>query len=242
MTPENKKIVYKFIEENIGSFHSARIEKIKSLRLKTLLKRKNPYLYKAKNIETAQDLIKNILDAYLISQEETIFGTFFESLAIFICHSFYGGAKSAAEGIDLEFDKDNIKYIVSIKSGPNWGNNGQIAKMKDNFRKAKRILNSNFSMQNIVAINGCCYGKISNPDKGEYLKLCGERFWTFISDDEFLYTDLIEPIGYKAKEKNVLFHKAYSQVVNIFTQEFLNEFSSNGSIDWKKLIQFNSSA
>ena len=30
-------------------------------------------------------------------------------------------AKSAAQGIDLEFVNHNTHYIVSIKSGPNWG-------------------------------------------------------------------------------------------------------------------------
>ncbi|HPK53898.1 MAG TPA: PmeII family type II restriction endonuclease, partial [Smithellaceae bacterium] len=36
-----------------------------------------------------------------------------------------------------------------------------------------------------------CYGKDSNPDKGDYLKLCGQIFWEFISGDENLYTDII---------------------------------------------------
>ena len=31
-------------------------------------------------------------------------------------------------GIDLEFDKDGVRYIVTIKSGPNWGNSSQIGK------------------------------------------------------------------------------------------------------------------
>lgn len=50
--------------------------------------------------------------------------------------------KSAAEGVDLEFNKDGKKYLVSIKSGPNWGNSSQIKKMIDNFNKAKNITNN----------------------------------------------------------------------------------------------------
>ena len=46
---------------------------------------------------------------------------------------------SSAEGIDLEFDRDGIRWLVSIKSGPNWGNSSQINKMRDNFKKATRI-------------------------------------------------------------------------------------------------------
>ncbi|GBE26604.1 modification methylase DpnIIB [bacterium BMS3Bbin03] len=46
------------------------------------------------------------------------------------------------------------------------------------------------------------YGRDNKPDKGEYQKLCGQRFWTFLSGDDLLYTDIIEPLGHKAKEKN----------------------------------------
>ena len=198
-------------------------------------------LFKAKNILTAQDLVKSLLDAHLSSQEETIFGEFLEGLAIYICQKSYNGKKSAAEGIDLEFEKDGIKYIVSIKSGPNWGNSSQIRKMVENFRKAKRILRSSGRKMHIVAINGCCYGKDNNPDKGDYLKLCGQRFWEFISGMENLYTEIIEPLGHQAKERNEEFLIAYSKLINKFTLEFSKQFCPSGEIDWEALVRFNSS-
>jgi hypothetical protein len=67
-----------------------------------------------------------------------MFGDFLEQLAIFVNKKVYGGVKSSAEGIDLEFEKDNIKYIVTIKSGPNWGNSGQISKMKQKLQTSKK--------------------------------------------------------------------------------------------------------
>ena len=99
--------------------------------------------------------------------DEGLFGGFLETLAIFICGRVYGGRESAAEGIDLEFEKDGFLYIVSIKSGPNWGNSSQINKMKDNFRKAKRVLGTHAAKQNIVAINRCCYGRDALENKLE---------------------------------------------------------------------------
>ena len=171
-----------FIEQNIQLFHQKRIESIQTNKLITVLKRKNPYLFRAKNLVTASDLVKTILDAFLSSQEEGIFGGFLEQLAIFICNQVYAGRKSAAMGIDLEFDKANVTYIVAIKSGPNWGNSSQIQKMKDDFRRAKKVLGTNRTATNVVAINGCCYGRDATPDKGEYLKLCGQSFWEFISE------------------------------------------------------------
>jgi len=170
MRPIEISEVREYVEKNIGSFHKKRLASLEQLELSIILKRKNPYLFKAKNILTAQDLVKGLLDAYLSSQEETIFGDFLEGLAVFICQRVYNGRKSSAEGADLEFEKDNIIYVVSIKSGPNWGNSRQIARMRDDFKKAKRILRSNISQKNIVAINGCCYGREKKSDKGDYLK------------------------------------------------------------------------
>lgn len=236
-----KDKIIKFIEPGIQKFHKRRLDNLSDLKLNKILARKNPYLFRAKNQNTAQDLVKTILDAHLSSQEEGIFGGFLEELAVFICGKVYGGKKSSSEGIDLEFSKDNITYIVSIKSGPNWGNSRQVARMKDDFKRAKRILGTNTSALKVVAVNGCCYGKDNKPDKSDYLKLCGQRFWEFISGDENLYTEIIEPLGYKAKERNEEFTEEYSKVINRFTLEFVTEYcDTTGSILWKKLVKFNS--
>jgi len=236
-----KSEIIKFIEPKIRQFHGRRLENLLALQLKKILCRKNPYLFKAKNQNTAHDLVKTILDAHLSSQEEGIFGGFLEELAVFICGKVYGGRKSSAEGIDLELQKDGTIYLVSIKSGPNWGNSRQIAKMKDDFKKAKRILGTNTKGIRVVAVNGCCYGKDDNPDKSDYLKLCGQRFWEFVSGDENLFTHIIEPIGHKAKEKNEEFTVEYAKVINKFTLEFSNEYcSKSGEILWPELVKFNS--
>lgn len=113
--------------------------------------------------------------------------------------------------------------------------------MRDNFRKAKRILGTNRSIRNVVAVNGCCYGVDNQPDKGDYLKYCGQRFWEFISGDADLYLRIIEPLGYKARENNELFDQEYAKVINRFTLTFTQQFCrEDGSIDWDRLVVFNS--
>lgn len=236
------KKVTKYVEDNIGIFHSKRISSMAMLSLSNVLKRKNPYLFKAKYVLTAQEIIQSLVDAHMSSHEETIFGDWLEGLAIFINEKVYGGWKSGISGIDLEFDKDERRYIVTIKSGPNWGNSSQIAKMVDDFKRAKRTLRTSNSRLNIVAVNGCCYGRDDNPDKGNYFKYCGQAFWEFISRNPKLYTEIIEPLGHKAKQENDEFMKAYSQMINKFTREFSLDFcNKNGTIDWAKLVKFNSS-
>jgi hypothetical protein len=111
--------VSNYIEKNIGYFHKQRILSLDKLKLSAVLKRKNPYLFKAKFIITAYELVKYIIDAHISSHEETIFGEWLEKLAIFINSKVYGGRKSGIPGIDLEFDNDDRRYIISIKSGPN---------------------------------------------------------------------------------------------------------------------------
>lgn len=229
-----------YVQNNIGIFHNGRLESLKKLKLNDILKRKNPYLFKAKNILDAHDLVKILLDAYLSSQEETVFGNFLEGLAIFINEKAYNGWKSGTQGIDLEFNKDKIRYIVAIKSGPNWGNSSQIRKMQEDFRKAKQTIRTSNSKLNVVAINGCCYGRNNTPDKGDYFKYCGQKFWEFISGNSDLYLKIIKPLGYTAKEKNDEFQKANGKIINLFTQQFSKTFAKNGEIDWEALVMFNS--
>jgi hypothetical protein len=241
MSKLNLKDVTQYVEDNIGTFHQKRIDSLNKLKLKTVLKKKNPYLFKAKYLLTAEQIIKGLTDAFVSSNEETIFGDWLEGLAIFMNSKVYNGWKSGITGIDLEFDKDGIRYILTIKSGPNWGNSSQISKMKADFKTAMRTLRTSNSKLQIVAINGCCYGKDSRPDKGDYFKYCGQRFWEFITGEENLYIDLIEPLGHKAKERNDEFVKSYAQMINKFTKEFTNDFCmDSGEINWDKLVRFNS--
>jgi len=233
--------VSRYVETNIGEFHQRRIQNLEKLKLLSVLRRKNPYLFRAKNVLTADQIIKGLVDSHIESHEETIFGNWLEGLAIFVNQMVYGGRKSGMTGIDLEFETENRRYIVAIKSGPNWGNSSQVSKMKTDFRTAMKTLRTSNSQLNIVAVNGCCYGKENTPDKGDYFKYCGQKFWEFISGDNDLFTEIIEPLGYKAKEKNEEFLMAYSQTLNKFTREFANRLcEDNGKIDWEKLVRLNS--
>ncbi len=227
-----------FVREHIGEFHERRLEKLESLKLHGLLRRKNPYLFRAKNLTTGEAIVRPLLDAYLSSQEETLFGNFLEQLAIHICEQAYGGRKSAAQGIDIEFERSGVRYLLAVKSGPNWGNSAQIRKMREDFKAARRILRTSGARVAVEAINGCCYGRIER-DYGDYRKLCGQAFWRFISGDDELYIRIIEPLGHDAKRRNDSFEQAYARVVNLFTRQFLDEFCKpTGEVDWPRLVAF----
>jgi len=191
-------------------------------------------------------LVKAILDAYLSSQEESILGGFLEGLAVFVCQKAYRAhGKSTTTGLDLEFDKDGKRCLVAIKSGPSWGNSGQIAQMRSNFKTAVKVYRQNKDAPPILCVNGCCYGKQArkSEDKGDYFKFCGERFWDFISGDPQLYIKIIEPIGHKATERNAEFLAQYELVVDTFTDVFRKDFcDSANNILWDKLTKISSEA
>lgn len=248
------QVYYEYLVENVlNPFYEKRFDKLKKLKLKDVLKRKNPYLFKAKNIELAGEFVKSIVDAYLSSQEETIFGNLLEGFAVFVSSTLYNGFKSDLNSVDLEFERDGFYYIVGIKSGTNWGNSDQINRMKDNFKKARRILREKGVSSEIVAVNGCMYGKDSNPLKNKkkskktvvdeepdkvYYKYAGQDFWNFISGDDNLYQEIIVPIDQEAKKKDELFKATYAAKVNEMTADFTSYFMINYQIDWVKLVDY----
>ncbi|MDF1514719.1 MAG: PmeII family type II restriction endonuclease [Anaerolineae bacterium] len=61
--------VCEYVNDQITVFHNRRISSIEGLNLDRLL-RKNPYLFKAKDITTAGELMENLLMAFLSSSEE----------------------------------------------------------------------------------------------------------------------------------------------------------------------------
>jgi hypothetical protein len=245
MTPSPYQAYYDYLGEHvITPFYTKRLADLQALSLNAVLRRKNPYLFKAKNIELAGDLVKGIVDAFLSSQEETVFGNLLEGFAIFISARLHGGFKSERKSLDLEFRRGDKYHIVGIKSGPNWGNSDQINRMKDNFKAARIDLLRQGVTDEIVAVNGCIYGKDRNPLKRDgdpekiYFKYCGQDFWEFISGDPDLYREMIVPIDEEARQKDEVFKAAYNTKVNEMTEAFMQNFMTAHQIDWVKLVDF----
>lgn len=250
MAKLNKEELNNYISERvIRPFYEIRLQKLKKLTFSAIMKRKNPYLFKAKNIQTAEELIRYVLDAFLSSQEETIFGDLMEGLAIFACGKVLNGHKAEKgkfRSIDLIFNRDGKTYIVSIKSGPNWGNSDQIGRMRANFKVAKKILRGEGKATKIVAVNGCMYGKDNKPHKVDrkdeeksYYKFCGQEFWELITGDDNFYQQIVVPIDKEAKKRDEKFRNAYNAKINELTKEFSQTYlTGDGYVNWKKLIDF----
>lgn len=237
----NIENVNEFVNENIVAFHNRRIVIISELSLGKLTN-KNPYLFRAKNITKASELIEGTLEAFLSSSEEKLFGDFLENLAIFIASQTTGGRKSSAPGMDLEYEHEGVYHVVSIKSGPNWGNSSQHAKLAQDFSNAERRLRQSTHVKTVKKVLGICYGKTKTGfTKEGYLKLVGQNFWTYISDDPRLYIEIIEPVGFMAREHNERYKIERDRISNLLTKQFIDNYcSKDGNIDWPKLLEANS--
>ncbi len=240
MNPLDLDRVRDYVNENVVSFHQLRIKSLEELKLEKLLT-KNPYLFKAKNIVTPRELISGLLDAFLSSSEEKLFGDFLEGLARYVAEMTCGGHKSSAPGVDLEFIHQGVHYLVSIKSGPNWGNSSQQSKLEDDLKNAVTRVKQAKKGVNVQPVLGICYGKTKTGYLRGYLKIVGQNFWYLISENENLYTEIIEPIGYKAEEHSETFLVEKDKAIHRFTTQFTERFCNHdGAIDWKKLVEFNS--
>lgn len=236
------KDVADYVEKHIGEFHKSRIASLKSTRLNNLLSKKNPYLFKAKNILTAENIVLSFLDAKLSSSEEEIFGQFLEKLAIFVASKTLNGIKSKRQGIDLEYETRKAHYLINIKSGLSWGNADQWRALKNNFEVATNEIRLKENKREVICFIASCYGKArTTMKKGMITQVCGQNFWFMISGKPDFYTEIIKPIGHKAKERNEEFLEEKAKIINTFTKQFIADFCDrNGQVDWDKLVKFNS--
>lgn len=243
MTEAQLDKVRNFIADNIGKFHAGVLAKVrdpKNINLDILLSRFNPYLYKAKALENAHEFVKRLLEDKLRRSEGTQFGQLLENIAVFVGGMLYDGRKSAGKSVDLEFTRDGKHFVVSVKSGPNWGNRSQHASMESDFRTAKKIAGQGGMGGDKIFVVGSCYGRKGNQNQASHIRYCGQEFWRFLSGDDDLYLKIIEPLGHQAAKRNDEFNTAYDQLLNKLTQEFANRFCVDGRIQWERLVEFNS--
>jgi hypothetical protein len=239
MKKETSQLIEEFVHENIDSFHARRIENIRALKLNQVLKNKNPYLFRAKNLIRADELVAALLDARQSSSEEGSFGGFLEELAIFVAKITVGGEKSGIEGIDIELKRNRVRYLIAVKSGKNWGNASQHAKLRDNFKRAVKVLKQSKYVGEIQPTLGIAYGNFKTVNTGGFLHIGGQSFWNLISDDRNFYVDLIEPLGHESERFNERFEEEKSASYNRLTREFVNEYcDTDGKIDWPRLVHF----
>ena len=217
----NEEAIVEAIAVALDNFYTNLIKKVDSLNIKAVMKRKNPYLFRAKAMNGAAQIIDAILAAFVSSSEETIFGNvFFEPIA-----TAAQGQKALAEGVDIMVERDNTIYAIAVKSGTSVFNADSRKKQEQNFMAASKLAQQ--AKKRFVPIVGYGYGKKKTSNRGLpkfYMELAGKDFWTEL------------PEKY-VEDFDASYQKASNRLVREFTQQFCFD---DGSIDWEKLVEFNS--
>lgn len=237
----DEQAVTKAIADALENFYGALIVKIDGLDIKKVMKRKNPYLYRAKAMESASEIVESVLSAFVSSSEETIFGNcFFEPIAI----AASGGNKALAEGIDImiQDNENNVIYAVAVKSGPSVFNADSKKRQEQNFTAASKLAQQ--AKARYEAYIGYCYGKKKESGRGKpkmYQELAGKKFWAELTGDEEFYKKIITFMGTMPEQYVASYKESYNKAANRLLREFANDFcKDDGSIDWEKLVEFNS--
>ncbi|MBN2289634.1 MAG: cytosolic protein, partial [Candidatus Glassbacteria bacterium] len=113
-------------------------------------------------------------------------------------------------------------------------------KQESDFQNAVTILRQTKHTINVLPVLGICYGKTKTKHMRGYMKVVGQNFWYLISNNKSLYIDIIEPLGFEAKKHNDTFIEKKDAIINILSNELIENFCDNGRINWKKLVEYNS--
>ena len=235
----NENEIIAAIATALEEFYTTLIAKIDDIDIIKIMKRKNPYLYRAKAMQSASEIVESVLSAFVSSSEETIFGNcFFEPVAIAAC----GGNKALAEGIDIMVHEDNAIYAIAVKSGPSVFNADSKKRQEQNFAAASKLAQQ--AKARFEPVIGYSYGKKKESSRGRpkmYRELAGKRFWSELTGDDEFYLKIIQFMGTLPEQYVSAYKESYSRASNRLVREFAVQFcNEDGSINWEKLVEFNS--
>ncbi len=224
------------IAESLKNFYDRRLQALGKVKLRTFLRRKNPYLLRSRALEKASDVVEQLLVANLQASDETIFGdVFFEPIA----KAVSGGVVSPTLGVDIAIETKNRYKAIALKSGPNVFNHSQKLRQNDEFNSLRgRLLKLNKQFDPLL---GHAYGRTrQEPDRNRVYRVrSGQAFWAEITGDQDFYLKLIRLMKGEPEKREKEFREAWGAVVNRLTLEFIADFCyEDGRIDWEKLTQF----
>lgn len=229
---------YEVVSRALKNFYERRIDKLEKIDIFDVLKRKNPYLYRAFGTNDAHDFIEEVLVHYQSSSDETIFGDFFEEVAIGVSKN---GRKSSANSIDVEVWSDDQKSVslYAVKSGTHVFNAQSKERQRQAFMEAQRRLQGIA----VTPIVGYSYGRRRNSssNRNNFNEHAGQVFWRRLSGQENFYIELIELIGKAAEEHKQNFKREWDKCINRQFLTFMKVFGSpDGSILWDLIVKYSS--
>jgi hypothetical protein len=226
------------VQNRLNEFYARRIAKLSTLELKKTLKRKNPYLFRAAGLLDANEIIERLLNDFMSSSDETIFGdAFFEPLA----KDLGKASASPTEGVDVVIETKTSYTAIAVKSGPSVFNAQSRRRQNQEFQALRSRMMK--LQKHFEAIVGYSYGrKVSAPNENKiFTELSGQTFWEKLTGDSECYIKIIEAMQSLPAQHKELFNEEWAKAKNRFSKEFITDFcEEDGMISWNKLLEFNS--
>jgi len=234
----DKKALEQAVQNRLDEFYERRIAKLSTLDMKKTLRRKNPYLFRAVGLLDANEVIERLLNDFMSSSDETIFGdAFFEPLA----KDLGSGSVAPSEGVDVVVETATTYKAIAVKSGPSVFNAQSRRRQNQDFlalRGRMMKLQKHFD-----AIVGYSYGKkYSLPNESKiFTELAGQTFWAELTGVEECYLLIIDAMKDLPLRHKDRFNEEWAKAKNRFVKEFITDFcTDDGMIDWSRLLEFNS--
>ena len=222
------------ISKCLGDFYERRMAKINTLRLRNVLRRKNPYLFRALGIQKASEIVERLASDYIASSDESLFGdAFFEPIAMVAS----GGSVSDAAGVDFTVETEDRYTAVAMKSGPNPYNASQKRRQHDEFLAVRnRLYRIHKEFDPVLAH---AYGRRNSGNETLiYRDSSGQAFWHEITGDPDFYIKLIRLMRDEPAKHRQEYQPKWDATVNRFTAEFIRDYClPDGNIDWEKLVR-----
>lgn len=136
----------------------------------------------------------------------------------------------------------NTIYAVAVKSGPSVFNADSKKRQEQNFMAASKLAQQ--AKARYEAYIGYAYGRKKDSGRGKpkmYQELAGKKFWEELTGDADFYLKIIKFMGNLPEQYVASYKESYNKASNRLVREFSNKFcKDDGSIDWEKLVEFNS--
>lgn len=236
----NDALLIESVQNRLNEFYNRRIAKLSTLQLEKTLQRKNPYLFRAVGLLDANEIIERLLNDFMSSSDETIFGdAFFEPLAKDLCE----GSASPTEGVDVVIETPTSYKAIAVKSGSSVFNAQSRRRQNQEFQALRSRMMK--LQKHFEAIVGYSYGRKYSPTNENkiFTELAGQTFWAELTGDNECYVKIIEAMQDLPVRHKDRFNEEWAKAKNRFAKEFITNFcSDDGRIEWNKLLEFNSGA
>jgi len=234
----NDALLINSVQNRLNDFYGRRIAKLSTLDLKKTLKRKNPYLFRAVGLLDANEVIERLLNDFMSSSDETIFGdAFFEPLA----KDLAAGTSSPTEGVDVVIESATSYKAIAVKSGPSVFNAQSRRRQNQEFQALRSRMMK--LQKHFEAVVGYSYGKkTSAPNENRiFAEMAGQTFWAELTGDNDCYLKIIGAMQDLPARHKDRFNEEWAKAKNRFAKEFIAGFcDEDGAINWNRLLEFNS--